>query len=365
MINKQLNYENVLEHSESWTVPMPSGEAATWAGLRSIGTQFGQTSLSTLLIGGVGTRPECRRGGGVRQIFEEAFREAPERGWAVSLLHPFSFSYYRQFGYEKISDQLIVEFPITALAHLPRVSGLTRLTADNASDAVSVYNTFAKGRNLLMARDERYYNPDCHTYIYYCELGQPAGYITVEVDKLLYVNHHEQGVLHVKEYAFTSPEALRALLGFVRVFEGEVERVKLHDCGMCPELDLTLRRYTHTRYTPVPDIMGRILSVEAVLNAIEYPREAGHFSVRVEDSLFFTRGIYEVEYANGKCSIVRREDGAWDISADMPAFTQLVYGYNQSSPQTAAYMQGVKLENSADDFFRAFPKRPCGMFEHF
>ena len=122
----------------------------------------------------------------------------------------------------------------------------------------------------------------------------------------------------------------------------------------------------HTKYTLIPDIMARILDVPAILKANLYPDEHGMFTVKVEDSLAFTRGVYEVEYENGKAEVKKLSDDAdFDLSAPMPAFSQLMYGYDEYTADVASYMDGVKVINPKSDFFKIFHKKNNGLFEHF
>lgn len=329
--------------------------------------------IKTLAIGGLGTEPEYRRCGCVRKIIEDAFLLAPERGWAVSMLHPFSFAYYRKFGYEKIADHKILEFPMTALDCFDRCADLKRLNSDEGlADALAVFEKFAQNRNIMFRRyDGRRYKLDSKlteptTYIWYDNKGAPAATITLSVENYYSVNRMASVNLHVHEMAFTAPASLRALFGFLRMFEGELETVKIHNCAMSPEVDLALRHYTHTNYTLIPDVMGRILNVEAMLAANTYPEEPGHFTVKVDDTLAFTRGVYETEYAKGKAVVKKVPDsGRFDLCAAMPAFTQILYGYESINAQNAPFMPGVALQTDAKDFFRAFPKRNNGLFEHF
>ena len=152
----------------------------------------------------------------------------------------------------------------------------------------------------------------------------------------------------------------------MRMYEGEQEKVIIHDASMLPEVDMILKNYTHTSYNLIPDIAARILNVEKLLLANAYPKEYGRFTVRIEDTLDYTRGVYEVEYRDGKADVQKLPDTApYDLSAPMPAFTQMVYGYDQYNADVTAYMDGVILKNQAEDFFRAFPKRHNGIFEHF
>lgn len=112
--------------------------------------------------------------------------------------------------------------------------------------------------------------------------------------------------------------------------------------------------------------MARVLDVKALLEANRYPQDRGHFTIRIEDTLPFTTGTYQVEYEKGKAGVTRLSyEAPYDLLAPMPAFTQLVYGYEHYTPDNAVYLPGVQLKNSAEDFFAAFPKRNNGLFEHF
>ncbi len=359
---------------ESWGVYEDDGETCmAHGGVNTLQSRYCGNFVKTLTIGGLGTEPEYRRRGCVRRLMEDAFLLAPERGWAVSMLHPFSFAYYRKFGYEKIADHKILEFPMTALDCFKRCSDLKRLNSDEGvADALAVFEQFAKNRNIMFRRyDGRHYKQaskltEPTTYIWYEQAGKPASAITLSVENFYSVNRMASVYLHVHEMAFTTPASLYALFGFMRMFEGELETVKIHNCAMSPEVDLALRHYTHTKYTLIPDVMGRILNVEAMLALNAYPKEHGHFVVKVDDTLAFTRGVYEVEYENDKVQIKKITDnGTFDIAAPMPAFTQILYGYEHITTQNAPYMPGVVLQTDAKDFFRAFPKRNNGLFEHF
>lgn len=116
--------------------------------------------LPTLCIGrgqhAAGAPPQ----GMCAALFDQAFAHAPERGWAVSLLHPFSFSYYRKFGYERIADHKIVTFPMKALDFVPRCAELCPVKEERRlRDALTVFERFAETRNILFKRfDSRHFS---------------------------------------------------------------------------------------------------------------------------------------------------------------------------------------------------------------
>jgi tRNA uridine 5-carboxymethylaminomethyl modification enzyme len=61
----------------------------------------------------------------------------------------------------------------------------------------------------------------------------------------------------------------------------------------------------------------------------------------------------------------KREDGDYDISLTPPAAARLLLAGEGHTAQTAVYLNGVELKNSADDFFRAFPHRATRFTDSF
>ncbi len=349
------------------------GTVLSTTGIRTLQSRFCGKSISTLAIGGVATPPQYRRHGYVRMIFDHVLSMSAERDWAVAMLHPFDAAYYNKFGFEKISDHKILTFPITKLGFLPRCSNLVPLDSEKRlTDVLTVYEKFAAKRNGLFHRyDSKFYtvspSDEQATYIWYDETGEAASYITLSVEEYFEVNRMVSVALHVKEFAFTTPASLHAILGFLRMYEGTCETVKIHHCGMAPEIDAILRYYTDTSYQLVADVQARILDMRSILAANEYPMHSGSFRIFVEDTLPKTRGLWEVQYANGTGSVEKLSDQpeSYDIYAPIDALTKLIYGYEAYSLHQLPFIKGVKVRGDCADFLAAFPKRHTGFFEHF
>ncbi len=331
---------------------------------------FGEGFVKTLVIGGVNTPVHNRRGGNVRRIFEEIHKKAIEDNVAVALLHPFSFSYYRKFGYEKVSDHVIVTTPLEKLDFVERKCELIRYTdKSQAKDLCEIYNEFAKGRNLLIKRyNEGYFQldiPNRYIEIYYDE-GKPAGYITYWLHEAFVVNRMTNGVIEVDEIAYTSPKALRAILSFLRLYEGEMDTLTFKNIAPCPELEMMLRHYNHTTYSVVADVEARILNSELVFKSASYPKSQGSFSVKIDDVYDSVKGSFLVEWSESSVSVSRLDEGqVCELELSVGALTRLIYGYDGADAATAAYMEGVKINNPDTEFFRVFRKRAGGNFEHF
>lgn len=361
------NWERPVRSNYTLELRDEKDDLLTSCGLQKIKTAFGDTFVDTLCFGGVATPIQHRRKGYVRELFSYAWQWGIENGAAVSLLHPFSFSYYQKFGYGKVADHKIVRCPISAIDFVPRESNLVKFdgSEEQWEQLYRLHNTFCQGRLLMMLRCDEEYFAGKEIYLFY-EGDIPTGYIAFTVSQRLAINHYEDRHMSVHEIVYTTPQALKAVLGFIRMLEGEMDTVEFANLAMCPEVEMQLRHYMHTDYRLLPDLMARVLHTEKMLQAHRYPQQEGAFRIRVEDSLPTVAGSFLVEFGGGQCAIKKLPEGAAvDMTVDAPAFARLLYGYDAVTPQQAAYADGISIDGCADDFFRAFGNRPAGMFEHF
>ena len=377
-----------MSHTIQTHIPYPNtihvtavdenGQRMSSGGLTIRPIHFGGKEILCGAVGGVGTEPEYRRGGLVREIFTEMAAECDRRAIPLTILHPFSFAYYRSFGFERVADHRVLEFPITAMSFVPRYPDLIRCTGDtHSAELAEVYNTFAQdGRHLLFKRSPNHFpTADGAKKVYLSRdvEGRPDGYLILEIENYFSVNRMVSVNLHVHELIALTDEAMTKLFGFIRMFEGEMETVKMENIAMIPEVELRLRHYMHTSITILPDIMARINDVKLFFESVPYPAEAGSFTVKTAEpsrspwSGEKTNGIWRVTYRNGTAAVEKLPDGTrdYDFAADIPALTQLVFGYDSYGYDYARHTENTEWHTPAPDFFRAFPRRPAGIFEHF
>lgn len=339
-------------------------------------TMYNGEFIKTMAWGGVRTPPQYRRNGCVRKTFEEILPRASEFGAAVSLLHPFSFSYYRKMGYERVADIIEAKFPITALDFLPRFPDLVPYDDSMLDKFLVFFEKFAKNRNTMMYRTSGKFfdgktdlffrsgimmtyvlmrNDEIQGYVVYSPKKHFNGFNKMESDELL-----------VYELGFLDKQALIDILGFLRMYDGELETVTLHNIAPIPEVDYVLRHYMHTKYRIVPDISARILDTKTMLEKCKYPCQDGSFTVKINDYLPNVAGVYNVEYGNNGCKVKQLDDTSdCNIEISAASMVQIMYGYNHIDKDTLCYADGVKINKNAEDFFRAFPKKINGAYEFF
>ena len=324
---------------------------------------FGK-NVACVGIGGVATLPEYRRRGAVREIFNEIFRQAAERDWAVSYLYPFSFDYYRQFGYEMVFKKYKMVFPMKALAKFSRTTDVKLYSFKNPEmkkDILEVYNAFAKTHRTMFVRGEntRAYSDDPYasrrwTYVHYTG-DTPDALATIRL---------EDDGLTIRELCYTSRDALCSMLGFLRAFDGQAFELRFTDLPDTRDLDAVIGEYVDVEYYSEASGMARIILLEKLLKKTAYPLEHGCFRLRCDDTLEWNRGVWDVHYGDGLIRVEKLPyDSEYDISASIQSLARLMLcgGYTAES---AAYLPDVDVKNG-DDFFRAFPDGRCYVLDRF
>lgn len=317
-------------------------------------TYFEKSALNCLGIGGVATKPEYRRGGLVRSLFDEAFKMSPEYGWDYSLLSPFSTTYYRKFGYEPILWHINAKAETTVMSNIERCFDVELVTPDNVSKLITLYNDIAKSTNLLVVRRESkdfFHKPytECeYTYMYKKD-GAERGFISYKIDR-------PTSRIVVNELYFYDKEALLGLLGFLRVYEGNLKYIEFAKLSAnSPVIDAFKEPRAFT-ITLSYGNSGRILNMENVLKAKKYPKQYGKFSFLSIDDVPACKGVFTVEYENGECVVERSDNKDYDFSVNAPAAARLFLAGEGLSEQLLSYVDGFNKKGQTDDFIRAFPR---------
>ncbi len=332
--------------------------------------RFGGGYVKYLTVGGLETDPRFRRRGLIRRMIAEGEAYGRENGAVFSVLHPFSFDFYRKLGYERVSDTVIVSFPIETLRFAPFFrEELVPLTKDLVPAFVDYYDAFSKNRNLMFRQYEESVNSD-GTYVLK-EGGRITGHIKLENRKHFDgVNRCEPDGLFVSEIGFLSPEALLKLFGFLRMFEGEQKQVIIRDAGPVPEVDSVLKSYMETSYTVRPDIMAKILDPEKALALVPYRPGFGSFTLRLDSPESGICGTYLVkESLTGAPAEIEKLPESFgqvpDLTVSPAAFSKIVFGFDSYTPETFSYLPGASAGPGSKKALDAFPKQINGWFEHF
>jgi predicted acetyltransferase len=229
-------------------------------------------------------------------------------------------------------------------------------TGEQFEELCELHNKCVYKENLMTLREDRKHFCDTpvenadYTYIHRNHDGMADGYVRFRISR--------PDELVAEDFFTLTPDALRGLVGFLRGYEGIVKTLLVRKQYQGSPFACFADRINDIVYEFQGGYAGRIYNLKKLLENNVYPEKHGRFSILSLDDLPQNKGIFDVEYENGKAVVTRRVDGDYDISLTPPAAARLLLSGEGHTAETAVYIDGVKTKNNADDFFRAFPHRP-------
>ncbi len=279
-------------------------------------------------IAGVATWPEFRRAGHINHLLKQSFVEMKERGYSLSMLHPFLIKFYRKFGYEVTNYTYRYDLTPNDIATYHSTGNCKRVTFEREKDTIKkLYEATASEYSLMMDRDDWWWRKrvisDKDTIIlYYNEAGEALGYLIANIN-----DSH----LRVEEMVYQSTDACRALLQWVKNHDSMIDTITL--IGQPnqsiafyldnPRIPLTKKAY----------FMTRIIDFAAFIK--DYPyftvEENVQIAFQVEDiHAPWNSGNWLVTIQENHCKHVEKVDHAIDgditFAMDINGLTALLLG---------------------------------------
>lgn len=319
--------------------------------------------INTLVLSGVCSQPEYRGMGAVRAIFDDVGRTAVENDIVAGFLSPFSIEYYEKFGYANLNRLFTLSVPFHKLKCIPHNNDVELYTGDRLEELCELHNKCALRENLLTLREDKKhfcaqpFEEADYTYIHRNASGEADGYVRFQIKR--------PDELVAEELFVLTPEALLGIVGFLRCYDGIVKTLVVKkQCQGSPFACLA-DRIDGVTWKNEGGYAGRIYNLKKLLENNVYPDRYGKFSLLCIDKFKQNQGIFDVEYQNGKATVSQRKDGDYDIALTAPAAARLLLAGEGHTAETAVFIDGVELKNSADDFFRAFPHRATRFIDSF
>jgi len=320
-------------------------------------------------IGGVVTLPEARSRGHVKKIMEASFPIMREAGQDYSFLFPFSYAYYRHFGYEICLSLNRVKLPVSLFRDYPYPLFFEPYEpGDSATPIAEVYADFAGKRNLSIIRGDKdwerilkrdpYQNRE-FTYVHYTSDGQADAYILYDA-----VRDRERGNrIMIKECCWKTPRALHGIFGFIGKLGAEFQ----HVCWDVPSdinIHALFRECYEMEWTVASSGMNRIVNVGVAMSNLRAPTGSGSVVIKVNDAFLpDNSGVYAIQWEGGRLTSVKGQESAADLETSVETLTQLATGF--ITPAEAVNKKDTVVHSRFNLLSALFPKQPIYMYERF
>ncbi|PGE57807.1 GNAT family N-acetyltransferase [Bacillus toyonensis] len=311
-------------------------------------------------VAGVATYPEYRRSGYVKELLQHSLQTMKKDGYTVSMLHPFSVSFYRKYGWELCANLLVCHMTKSDLVMKKQVNGtVKRFNKENHPEEVEkLYEIFAERFSGMLVREKNWWlqvvYDDLALAIYYNENKTAAGYMLYKI---------ENYKMTVEEFVPLHNEARNGLWNFICQ----------HD-SMIKELEMTVSENEPLLYTlqeprvkteVKPYFMGRIVDVEQFLSKYEFNWNDVQQEVilHITDSFAPWNNVV-VRLANHEITIMKEETIDKGIKLDINALSTIMLGYKRPLE-----LSKLELISGSEEEIRTFenvvPVREAFIYDFF
>ncbi|TVP91987.1 GNAT family N-acetyltransferase, partial [Alkalibacterium sp.] len=299
-------------------------------------------------IGNVTSYPEVRGQGHVRQLMSTNLKEMKERGMVLSYLAPFSYHFYRKFGYEVTFEERQYDIkPEDFGSFKAPEKRVKRVNWEEQKDVVkAIYAekmTNAIGpvnrndwiwNNRIMISDTK------NLALYQDEKDVPKGYILYEFSGE-HQNHFE-----IKELTALTGQAEKALWQFVASHADGFERFTFS--ARSDQKLSHLFREADLKQKLVSGMMARIVDMEAFLKQVPFKKEDNQtvYLEVTDDTADWNEKVFKlaVNEENTSVSTVDEpEDTTFYMKASIQTWTQLFMRYKKATDlQFEGTLEGSK-----------------------
>lgn len=284
-------------------------------------------------IGYVASYPETRGNGSINHIMQEILDDEYEKGTVLSYLAPFSYEFYRRYGYEQVFNQAKIAWKAVDFPQGKRTNGgIKRYPYEQALPLLKeVYEKYPPFQRGSLKRSDWWWEywfkikiQDYYFTVFEDEEGVPQGYVIYQFEGMNFAIH---------EWVSLTGEALQATTRFISSHAGAFDTVTY----LSPESDVSSLSILHQMKEPrfsleiIPSMQVRIVSIEKFLKV--YPFESKKplaFTLDIQDATAsWNEGLWEVEL--GDKTIVRKveQTNSQTISGTIQSLTQWFFGYRK------------------------------------
>jgi len=281
--------------------------------------------VSHASTGAVATVPEARNKGCAGAMMAECVRVLREEGVYLSSLWPFSYAYYRKFGWEIGAETRAYSAPGSVFAELGDAGRARAATEADLPQVKAIYDDWAKSYNCLTQRDEVWWQrvipirllTEPNLVVHETD-GRVDGYAAYKVDG-------EKKSIHAGEIAFEQAAHRRDMLAFL----GALDPDGTVGFG-APIDDLFLQE------TPNPRLINTSISASFQFRVTDPPRAmeslavdenvSARVSFSISDPVFEEGWHFGVEAADGVVSLTKPDPGRV-LEMDAMTFARLYSGY--------------------------------------
>jgi predicted acetyltransferase len=280
-------------------------------------------------IAQVASYPELRRQGMVSKLIVKALEAMRQDGQSVSMLNPFSYSFYRKYGWEYFSEVKTYNLEMSGVPRFRECKGyVLRKKPEDWELIDALYERFAVLYNGMLIRSREHWFESVFPRklgtlaVYYTEDHIPAGYLLYSV---------KDSFMKIQEFVYTGEDSRGGLWQFIANHDSKVKHLSFQ-APMDDPFAYTLSEPGMTQEIH-PNFMLRIVDVGSFLAQFQFvpvPEDETMTIALWDEHAAWNRGVWEISRTrNGSAAVHRRDESAdadADVACDIQTFSSMMIG---------------------------------------
>lgn len=325
-------------------------------------------------IAGVATFADARGRGYVDRLLCQSLQAMRDAGQVVSSLYPFSWAFYRRYGWDWVGEKRHVTLPLRELRSAPEGRAVIALEGEAATvreKLEPVYTAFARRYHGVFTTDTHQWdsslshndNRTTHVYAYTAENGASDGYLLWR-----YERDGDKGT--VREFIANSPTAYRGLLSLLHYLATQCETARVTVPADTPLWSHLMHWDLETKVSPV--FMGRVVDLAPALERrnADHDTPNGAMTLKVHDEHApWNAGTWRITVEGGRIGCIPAigagDAAAADVTADIQAVSQAFWGTPSLDALRAAGRLTVTGESGYALLSRLLPAAPVFTLDDF
>ncbi len=291
-------YKQIMSNSVTYG-SFEAGKLASQVMMTPFTVRFFGQQFSMAGIGFVASDPSYRGQGNIDRLMKEMIKDCYDQGMLFSYLAPFSYPFYRRYGYELTFERIKTVVASENWQDSPKVSGYVRRKTWEEVKAIipDLYERVMAHKNGPLIRDSWWYEYKFATKeevdfaIYYTADGEPTGYLAYTI---------ENGQLICQEWQYLSLEAYQGLNRYLHSHKDSTSAISYeHAFNGTSDLFVPMRPYEEQ--TIRPEMMVRIIDVKRFLLNYPWQKAMPDWALVIKEDAYapWNEGIFEVRVKQG------------------------------------------------------------------
>lgn len=325
----QTKWLNLAMHSRDYAIVDDQGHVQSALMVTYLPVNWHGQDYQMGAVGYVASYPEFGGHGSITQLMQKATEQMLADHVVLSYLAPFSYTFYRRFGFEELFDRVCYQVKAT---EFPRISPSAAGSVErvNFTDALeqmaSIYDQNQQSQNGALIRHSwwqqyRYSkHPKYEVALSYDDQQQLDGY-------LIYQRNSGE-VFELVELMPSNFASFQRLMNFVGKHANVYPKFIYESANQMPYNDLMPEAY-HVQTSIIPYMMARVNDWQALVEEWHFTADLTKpLLIEIQDQFIpQNNGVWELSVKDGRGQLLHSSELTADLVIDTRQLAKVFLGY--------------------------------------